>query len=80
MFFRPWLAHPTFNSFLKNTESYRRDIRRAEYGDERDTAVAAFFERTAPLNNTDKITKPLFIVAGKNDPRVRLYRIKTDSR
>jgi len=32
--------------------------------------VAAFFERTAPLNNTDKITKPMFIVAGKNDPRV----------
>ncbi len=59
-----------FNTYFKNTESYRRDIRRAEFGDERDTAVAAFFEKTAPLNNTDKITKPIFIVAGKNDPRV----------
>ena len=57
-----------FNTFLKNTESYRRDLRRVEYGDERDTAMAAFFEKTAPLNNTDKITKPMFIVAGKNDP------------
>ncbi|HYK45686.1 MAG TPA: prolyl oligopeptidase family serine peptidase [Parafilimonas sp.] len=59
-----------FNTFLKNTESYRRDLRRVEYGDERDTAMAAFFERTAPLNNVDKITKPMFIVQGKNDPRV----------
>ena len=59
-----------FNTFLKNTESYRRDLRRAEYGDERDTPMAAFFERTAPLNNAQKITKPMFIVQGKNDPRV----------
>ncbi|MBK7885273.1 MAG: S9 family peptidase [Chitinophagaceae bacterium] len=59
-----------FNTFLKNTESYRRDLRRVEYGDERDTAMASFFERIAPLNNTQKITKPLFIIQGKNDPRV----------
>ena len=59
-----------FNSFLKNTESYRRDQRRAEYGDERDPAMAAFFEKMAPLNNAQKITKPLFIVQGGNDPRV----------
>jgi len=59
-----------FNTFLKNTESYRRDLRRAEYGDERDTAIAAFFERTAPLNNAQKITRPMFIIQGKNDPRV----------
>ena len=59
-----------FNSFLKNTESYRRDQRRAEYGDERDPAMAAYFEKMAPLNNAQKITKPLFIVQGGNDPRV----------
>ncbi len=59
-----------FTTFLKNTESYRRDLRRAEYGDERDTAMAAFFERIAPLNNAEKIKKPMFIVQGKNDPRV----------
>ncbi len=59
-----------FNTFLKNTESYRRDLRRVEYGDERDSAMAAFFERTAPLNNAGRITKPLFVVAGLNDPRV----------
>jgi dipeptidyl aminopeptidase/acylaminoacyl peptidase len=59
-----------FNTFLKNTESYRRDLRRIEYGDERDTAMAAFFERIAPLNNAEKIKKPLFIVQGTNDPRV----------
>ncbi|GMV95643.1 MAG: peptidase [Phycisphaerae bacterium] len=59
-----------FNTFLKNTESYRRDLRRAEYGDERDPAVRAFFERTAPLNNADRIRKPLFVIQGGNDPRV----------
>ena len=57
-------------TFLKNTESYRRDLRRAEYGDERDPKMAEFMERTAPLNNAQKITKPLFVVQGANDPRV----------
>jgi len=61
-----------FNTFLKNTESYRRDLRRAEYGDERDPAMREFFERIAPLNNAGKITKPLFVVQGGNDPRVPL--------
>lgn len=59
-----------FNTFMKNTEPYRRDLRRVEYGDERDPAMAAFFESIAPLNHTDKIKKPLFIVQGGNDPRV----------
>jgi dipeptidyl aminopeptidase/acylaminoacyl peptidase len=59
-----------FTTFLKNTESYRRDLRRVEYGDEREPEMAAYFEKIAPLNNADKITKPMFIVQGKNDPRV----------
>jgi dipeptidyl aminopeptidase/acylaminoacyl peptidase len=57
-------------TFLEHTESYRRDLRRVEYGDERDPTVRAFMEQTAPLTNADKITKPLFVVAGANDPRV----------
>ena len=57
-------------TFLKNTQEYRRDLRRVEYGDERDPKMAEFLERTAPLNNVQKIKKPLFIVQGKNDPRV----------
>jgi len=61
-----------FGTFLKNTESYRRDLRRVEYGDEREPEMAAFFEKTAPLNNSGKITKPLFVVQGGNDPRVPL--------
>jgi dipeptidyl aminopeptidase/acylaminoacyl peptidase len=61
-----------FGTFLKNTESYRRDLRRVEYGDERDPQLATFFEKIAPLNNAAKITKPLFIVQGGNDPRVPL--------
>lgn len=59
-----------FGTFLKNTESYRRDLRRVEYGDERDADMNKFFEAIAPLNNAHKITKPLFIVQGGNDPRV----------
>ena len=43
-----------FVTFLKNTESYRRDLRRVEYGDERDPKMAAFFERIAPLNNAQQ--------------------------
>ncbi len=57
-------------TFLEHTESYRRDLRRVEYGDERDSTIRAFMERTAPLNNAQKITKPLFVVQGLNDPRV----------
>jgi dipeptidyl aminopeptidase/acylaminoacyl peptidase len=60
----------SYNTFLKNTESYRRDLRRVEYGDEREPAMAAFFERISPLNNAHKISKPLLVVAGGNDPRV----------
>ncbi len=59
-----------FNTFMKNTEAYRRDLRRVEYGDERDPKMSAYFEKIAPLNHTDKIKKPLFVVQGGNDPRV----------
>ena len=59
-----------FVSFLENTESYRRDLRRAEYGDERDPAMREFLTRISPINNAQKIRAPLYIVHGKNDPRV----------
>jgi len=61
-----------FGTFLKNTESYRRDLRRVEYGDERVPEMIEFFDRIAPLNQSQKIKKPLFIVQGGNDPRVPL--------
>jgi dipeptidyl aminopeptidase/acylaminoacyl peptidase len=61
-----------FLTFLKNTQDYRRDLRRAEYGDERDPQMAAHLERISPLTSVKRITKPLFVVQGKNDPRVPL--------
>jgi dipeptidyl aminopeptidase/acylaminoacyl peptidase len=61
-----------FVTFLENTESYRRDLRRVEYGDERDPEMRKFMERIAPVNNAHKMTKPMFIIQGKNDPRVPL--------
>lgn len=57
-------------TLLENTEAYRRDLRRVEYGDERDPKMREYLQRTAPLNNSEKIRKPVFAVVGKNDPRV----------
>ena len=57
-------------TFLEHTSGYRQDLRRVEYGDERDPKMREFLERIAPANNAKKITKPLFVIAGKNDPRV----------
>ena len=59
-------------TFLETTGGYRQDLRRARYGDERDPKVREFLERIAPINNAQKIKKPLFIVQGANDPRVPL--------
>ena len=59
-----------FTTFLKNTADYRRDLRRAEYGDERDPEMAAVFERISPANNAQKIQSALMVVHGRNDPRV----------
>jgi dipeptidyl aminopeptidase/acylaminoacyl peptidase len=59
-----------FLTFLKNTQDYRRDLRRVEYGDEREPAMRDFLEKISPTTNVKKITKPLFVVQGKNDPRV----------
>ena len=59
-----------FVTFLTHTAAYRRDLRRAEYGDERDPHMRAFLERISPLSNASRIKKPLLVVEGQNDPRV----------
>jgi dipeptidyl aminopeptidase/acylaminoacyl peptidase len=59
-----------FVTFLEGTQAYRRDLRRREYGDERDPGMRSFQERIAPLNQVDRITGPLLIYQGVNDPRV----------
>ncbi len=59
-----------FVTFLERTETYRRDLRRVEYGDERDASMRAFLESISPLTHASRITKPLFLVHGRNDPRV----------
>ncbi|MGB3779472.1 MAG: S9 family peptidase, partial [Tunicatimonas sp.] len=59
-----------FVTFLENTEEYRRDLRRAEYGDERDPEMRAFLKKISPNNQAEKIKKPLFVIQGANDPRV----------
>lgn len=57
-------------TFLEHTSGYRQDLRRVEYGDERDPKMHDFLEQIAPMNKAKNITKPLFVIAGKNDPRV----------
>jgi dipeptidyl aminopeptidase/acylaminoacyl peptidase len=59
-----------FISFLTNTKSYRQDLRRVEYGDERNPDMKTFLDKISPLTNVKKIQKPLFVVQGLNDPRV----------
>ena len=59
-----------FVTFLENTAPHRRDLRRAEYGDERDPEMREFLESISPLNNADRIVSPLMVVQGANDPRV----------
>ena len=66
----PDVGISNFVTFLERTESYRRDLRRAEYGDERDPAMREWMQRIAPVANAHRIKVPMFIVHGRNDPRV----------
>ncbi len=59
-----------FVTFLTNTQDYRRDLRRVEYGDERNPEMRAFLEEISPNNNVEKINVPMFVAQGENDPRV----------
>jgi dipeptidyl aminopeptidase/acylaminoacyl peptidase len=59
-----------FVTFLENTSSYRRAHRESEYGSlahDRD-----FLESISPLNQAEKISVPLMVIHGANDPRVPL--------
>ncbi|WP_324809332.1 prolyl oligopeptidase family serine peptidase [Sphingomonas sp. LY29] len=64
------VAISNFVTFLENTQSYRRDLRRVEYGDERDPAQRAKLMDISPLRRISEIKAPLFVVQGANDPRV----------
>ncbi|MCC6902667.1 MAG: S9 family peptidase [Polyangiaceae bacterium] len=59
-----------FVTFLKNTSEYRRDLRRAEYGDERDPKMNELLQRISPTTNVGRIKSALFVAQGLNDPRV----------
>jgi dipeptidyl aminopeptidase/acylaminoacyl peptidase len=59
-----------FVTFLQSTSGYRQDLRRVEYGDERDPKMRAYLESISPLNHVDGIRVPVLIVQGRNDPRV----------
>ncbi len=64
------VAISNFVTFLENTQDYRRDLRRVEYGDERVPDQRAKLIEISPLTRVAEIKKPLFVVTGANDPRV----------
>jgi len=64
------VAISNFVTFLENTQSYRRDLRRVEYGDERDPKQRAKLLEISPLTSVDRLSIPLMVVTGGNDPRV----------
>lgn len=64
------VAISNFVSFLENTNPYRQDLRRVEYGDERDPVQRAKLTEISPLTRVDEIEKPMFVITGANDPRV----------
>ncbi|MBA4051789.1 MAG: S9 family peptidase, partial [Erythrobacter sp.] len=64
------VAISNFVSFLENTNPYRQDLRRVEYGDERDPKQRAKLTAISPLTRVGEITKPMFVITGANDPRV----------
>jgi dipeptidyl aminopeptidase/acylaminoacyl peptidase len=64
------VAISDFVTFLENTAEYRRDLRRPEYGDERDPKQRAKLKEISPLGRADRIAVPLMVVTGANDPRV----------
>jgi len=57
-----------WESFLKNTSGYRRRQREVEYG--RLDRDIDFLRSISPIAKIDRIKCPLFVIAGKNDPRV----------
>jgi dipeptidyl aminopeptidase/acylaminoacyl peptidase len=73
-----------FVSYLGSAPLYRRDLRREEFGDEREPRMRGFLTRISPLNNAAQIRRPLLVVQGLNDPRVpstesqqMVYRIRS---
>jgi dipeptidyl aminopeptidase/acylaminoacyl peptidase len=59
-----------FITFLESTAAYRQDLRRVEYGDERDPEMRKYLEKISPVNNVSRIAASLLVQHGKNDPRV----------
>ena len=64
------VAISNFVTFLENTQGYRRDLRRVEYGDERIAEQKAKLIEISPLSRVNELKIPLMVVTGANDPRV----------
>jgi pimeloyl-ACP methyl ester carboxylesterase len=64
------VAISNFVTFLENTQGYRRELRRVEYGDGRITAQRANLIEISPMTRSTALRIPLMVVAGGSDPRV----------
>jgi dipeptidyl aminopeptidase/acylaminoacyl peptidase len=57
-------------SYKNSIDSVYKEFFSQEYGDDKDPEILEYFRNISPLKNAKKITKPIFIVQGKNDPRI----------
>jgi dipeptidyl aminopeptidase/acylaminoacyl peptidase len=57
-------------AYLNDTAPYLKSQARAEFGDERDPDTRSYFRRISPLFNAERISRPVLVVHGKNDPSV----------
>ena len=57
-------------AFLEGTAAYRRDQRRAEYGDERVPDIRQTLASLSPIAHAAAIRVPLLVAQGRRDPRV----------
>jgi dipeptidyl aminopeptidase/acylaminoacyl peptidase len=59
-----------FVGMLGGAQNFRQDALRREFGDERDPDLREYLRHLSPLTNADRISRPVLVVHGANDPYV----------
>ena len=73
-------AFPTCVTFLQHTEAYRRDLRRAEYGDERDPKSTRSWRRSPPPSTPTRSRKPIRLPGRQRPARAAARSSEEDGR
>ena len=72
-FFNQRFASPTRTNDQHDEHLFPADYFPFTYGDERDPKMREFLQKIAPMTMVNNITKPMFVIQGKNDPRVPVF-------